>query len=74
MHKAEECKPCSIIGKNLTVNRSFGFELSKKLSEPMLEAKLQFAGSINNEKGRKAYIRLAIDRFTKCLSKKITTC
>ena len=64
--KATECKPCTVIGKNL---KSFipakQFNSHIPCVEPNQEIQNDFGGPIFDEKGNQIYILAAIDRFSK---------
>ena len=64
--KAQTCKACTQIGKNLKAmspkNKSAPLAL---LREPNEEIQLDFCGPVTNEKGKDQYILTCIDRFSK---------
>ena len=78
MHKdivnlAEECRECTRYGKNakyiLPKNSSQPLPL---LSQPGQEVQLDYAGPLEDYKGKKIYLLTAIDRFSKFPSVKVT--
>ena len=78
MHKdivnlAEECRECTHYGKNakyiLPKNSSQPLPL---LSQPGQEVQLDYAGPLEDHKGKKIYLLVAIDRFSKFPSVKVT--
>ena len=70
---AEECRSCTRYGKNvkylISKNSSKPLPL---LTQPGQEVQLDYAGPIENQKGKKIYLVVAIDRFSKCPSVKVT--
>ena len=78
MHKdivnmAEECRSCTRYGKNaksvIPKNASKPLPL---LSQPGQELQLDYAGPLEDTKGKKIYLLVAIDRYSKFPSVKIT--
>ena len=78
MHKdivnlAEECRECTRYGKNakyiIPKNSSQPLPL---LSQPGQEVQLDYAGPLEDHKGKKIYLLVAIDRFSKFPSVKVT--
>ena len=70
---AEECRSCTRYGKN--VKYLFSKNTSKPLpllTQPGQEVQLDYAGPIENQKGKKIYLLVAIDRFSKFPSVKVT--
>ena len=63
--KATECKPCTVIGKNL---KSFipakQFDPHIPCVEPNQEIQIEFGRPIFDEKGNEVYFLAAIDRFS----------
>ena len=78
MHKdlknlAEECRSCTRYGKN--VKHLIPKNASKPLpllTRPGQEVQLDYAGPIENHRGKKIYLIVAIDRFSKFPSVKVT--
>ena len=78
MHKdivnlAEECRSCTRYGKN--VKYSIPKNASKPLpllTQPGQEVQLEYAGPLENHRGKKIYLLVAIDRFSKFISVKVT--
>ena len=70
---AEECRSCTRYGKNvkylISKNASKPLPL---LTQPGQEVQLDYAGPIENQKGKKIYLLVAIDRFSKFPSVKVT--
>ena len=70
---AEECRSCTRYGKNvkylISKNTSKPLPL---LTQPGQEVQLDYAGPIENQKGKKIYLLVAIDRFSKFPSVKVT--
>ena len=70
---AEECRSCTRYGKNvkylISKNSSKPLPL---LTQPGQEVQLDYAGPIGNQKGKKIYLLVAIDRFSKFPSVKVT--
>ena len=70
---AEECRSCTRYGKNvkylISKNSSKPLPL---LTQPGQEVQLDYAGPIENQKGKKIYLLVAIDRFSKFPSVKVT--
>ena len=70
--KAQTCKACTQIGKNLKSmtpkNKSAPLAL---LREPNEEIQLDFCGPVTNERGKEQYILTCIDRFSKFPTAKI---
>ena len=64
--KATECKPCTVIGKNL---KSFipakEFNPHIPCVEPNQEIQIDFGGPIFDERGNEVYFLAEIDRFSK---------
>ena len=73
MTLAEECRSCTRYGKNvkylISKNTSKPLPL---LTQPGQEVQLDYAGPIENQKGTKIYLLVAIDRFSKFPSVKVT--
>ena len=69
----EECRSCTRYGKNvkylISKNTSKPLPL---LTQPGQEVQLDYAGPIENQKGKKIYLLVAIDRFSKFPSVKVT--
>ena len=69
---AEECRSCTRYGKNIKYlipkNSSKPLPL---LTQPGQEVQLDYAGPIENHKGKKIYLLVAIDRFSKFPSVKV---
>ena len=64
--KATECKPCTVIGKNLkSVIPAKQFNPHIPFVEPNKEIQIDFGGPISDEKGNEVYFLAAIDRFSK---------
>ena len=64
--KATECKPCTVIGKNLkSVIHAKQFNPHVPCVEPNQEIQIDFGGPIFDEKGNENYFLAAIDRFSK---------
>ena len=64
--KITECKPCTVIGKNLkSVIPAKQFHPHIPYVEPNQEIQIYFGGQIFEEKGNKIYFLAAIDRFSK---------
>ena len=64
--KATECKPCTVIGKNLkSVIPAKQFNPHIPCVEPNQEIQIDFGGPIFDEKGKEVYFLTAIDRFSK---------
>ena len=64
--KATECKPCTVIGKNLkSVIPAKQFNPHIPCVEPNQETQIDFGGPIFDEKGNEVHILAAIDRFSK---------
>ena len=70
---AEECRSCTRYGKNvkylISKNSSKPLPL---LTQPGQEVQLDYAGPIENQKRKKIYLLVAIDRFSKFPSVKVT--
>ena len=70
---AEECRSCTRYGKDvkylISKNTSKPLPL---LTQPGQEVQLDYAGPIENQKGKKIYLLVAIDRFSKFPSVKVT--
>ena len=70
---AEECRSCTRYGKNvkylISKNSSKPLPL---LTQPGQEVQQDYAGPIENQKGKKIYLLVAIDRFSKFPSVKVT--
>ena len=70
---AEECRSCTRYGKNvkylISKNTSKPLPL---LTQPGQEVQLDYAGPIENQKGKKIDLLVAIDRFSKFPSVKVT--
>ena len=63
---ATECKPCTVIGKNLkSVIPAKQFTPHIPCVEPNQEIQIDFRGPIFDEKGNEVYFLAAIDRFSK---------
>ena len=69
----EECRSCTRYGKNVKylISKNAPNPLSL-LTQPGQEVQLDYAGPIENRKGKKIYLLVAIDRFSKFPSVKIT--
>ena len=64
--KANECKPCTVIGKNLkSIIPAKQFNPHIPCVEPNQEVQIDFGGPIFDEKGNEVYFLAAIDRFSK---------
>ena len=64
--KSTECKPCTVIGKNLkSVNLAKKFHPHITCVEPKQEIQIDFGGPIFDEKGNEIYFLAAIDLFSK---------
>ena len=64
--KATECKPCTVIGKNLkSVIPAKQFTPHIPCVEPNQENQIDFEGPIFDEKNKEVYFLAAIDRFPK---------
>ena len=64
--KSTECKPCTVIGKNLkSVIPAKQFTPHIPCVEPNQEIQIDFGGPIFGEKGNEVYFLAAIDRFSK---------
>ena len=64
--KASECKPCTLIGKNLkSVIPAKQFHPHIPCVEPNQEIQIDFGGPIFDEKGNEVYFLAAIDHFSK---------
>ena len=64
--KSTECKPCTVIGKNLkSVITAKQFTPHIPCVEPNQEIQIDFGGPIFDEKGNEVYFLAAIDRFSK---------
>ena len=64
--KTTECKPCTVIGKNLkSVFPAEQFNPHIPCVEPNQEIQFDFGGSIFDEKVNEIYFLTAIDRFSK---------
>ena len=64
--KSTECKPCTVIGKNLkSVIPTKQFTPHIPCIEPNQEIQIDFGGPIFDEKGNEVYFLAAIDRFSK---------
>ena len=64
--KATECKPCTVIGKNLKpVIPAKQFHPHVPCVEPNQEIQTDFGGPIFDEKGTEIYFLAAFDRFSK---------
>ena len=75
--KATECKPCTVIGKNLkSVILAKQFRPHVPVVEPYQEIQIDFGGPIFDEKGNEVYFLATIDRFSKyptaCICDKVT--
>ena len=70
---AEECRNCTRYGKNLKylIPKNSPKPLPL-LTQPGQEVQLDYAGLIENHKGKKIYLLVAIDRFSKFPSVKVT--
>ena len=70
---AEKCRSCTRYGKNVKYlipkNTSKPLPL---LTQPGQEVQLDYAGPKENQKGKKIYLLVAIDRFSKFPSVKVT--
>ena len=73
VNMAEECRSCTRFGKNakyiIPKNDSKPLPL---LSQPGQELQLDYAGPLEDHKGKKIYLLVAIDRYSKFPSVKIT--
>ena len=64
--KATECKPCTVIGRNLkSVIPAKQFHPHIQCVEPNQEIQIDFGGPIFDEKGNEIYFLAAMDRFSK---------
>ena len=64
--KSTECKPCTVIGKNLeSVIHAKNFHPHVPCVEPNQEIQIDFACPNFDEKGNEIYSLAAIDRFSK---------
>ena len=64
--KATECKPCTVIGKNLKpVIPAKQFNPHSPCVEPNQEIQIDFGGPVFDEKGNEVYFLAAIDHFSK---------
>ena len=64
--KTTECKPCTVIGKNLkSVIPAKQINPHIPCVEPNQEIRIAFGGPIFDEKGNEVYFLAAIDRFSK---------
>ena len=64
--KATECKPCTVIGKNLkSIIPAKQFNPHIPCVEPNQEIQIDFGGPFFDEKGNEVYFLAAIDRFSK---------
>ena len=64
--KATECKPSTVIGKNLkSLIPAKQFNPHISFVEPNQEIQIDFGGPIFDEKGNEVYFLAAIDRFSK---------
>ena len=64
--KATECKPCTVIGKNLkSVFPAKQFNPHIPCVEPNKEIQIDFGGPIFDERGNEVYFLAAIGRFSK---------
>ena len=73
VNMAEECRSCTRYGKNAK------YVIPKKaskplplLSQPGQELQLDYAGPLEDTKGKKTYLLVAIDRYSKFLLVKVT--
>ena len=67
--KATECKPCTVIGKNLkSIFPAKQFNPHIPRVEPNQEIQIDFGGPIFDEKGNEVYVLAAVDRFSKYLT------
>ena len=65
--EATECKPCTVIGKNLkSIIPAKQFNPHIPCVEPNQETQINLGGPIFDEKGNEVYFLAAIDRFSKC--------
>ena len=64
--KSTECKPCTVIGKNLkSIIPANHFAPHLPCVEPNQEIQIDFGGPFFDEKGTEVYFLAAIDRFSK---------
>ena len=69
----QSCRSCSAYGKNLKTSKTFNSaEHLPELSEVNEELQIVLAGPIFDSKGKKLFIIVAIDRFSKYPSATIT--
>ena len=69
----EKCRECTLYGKNLKPVKTFHTaQPLPKLTGPIQELQLDFAGPILDDKGEKIFLLVAIDRFSKFPSFLIT--
>ena len=73
MNLAEECRSCTRYGKNVKYlipkNASKPLPLLTQLGE---EVQLDYAGPLENHRGKQIYLLVAIDRLSKFPSVKVT--
>ena len=73
VNMAEDCRSCTRYGKN--ANNIIPKNATKPLpllSQPGEEVQLDYAGPLEDTKGRKIYLLVAIDRYSKFPSVKVT--
>ena len=67
--KATECKPCTVIGKNLkSIIPAKQFNPHIPCAEPNQKIQIDFEGPIFDERGNEVYFLAAIDRFSNYLT------
>ena len=59
VNMAEECRRCTRYGKNAK------YIIPKNASKPLQEVQLDYAGTLEDHKGKKIYLLVAIDRYSK---------
>ena len=73
VEKCQGCMECTKFGKNLKSYKTFNSSLPlPPLFAPNDEVQLDFAGPLQDEKGKKVFILVAVDRFSKFPSALLT--
>ena len=73
VNMAKECTSCTRCGKNAkNVIPKIASKPLPLLTQPGLELQLNYAGPLEDSKVKKNYLFIAIDRYSKFLSVKIT--
>ena len=66
VEKSQGSMECTKVGKNMKSSQTFNSSLPlPPLVAPNEELQLDFAGPLQDEKGKKIFILVAVDRFSK---------